>query len=58
MEVFSFLIAVNRVIRGVDIDDDLFRRRVIGFKKEFDEELREFGIFFLRNSIFETGRVV
>ena len=47
---------MNGVICGVDIENDLFRRRGVGFNKEFDEEFGKFGILLFTNSIFETRK--
>ena len=38
IEVPALLIAVNRVVGGIDVDDDLFRRLGVGFEKKLDEE--------------------
>jgi hypothetical protein len=31
IEVSAFLIAVDRIVGGVDVDDELLRRLVVGF---------------------------
>ena len=56
VEVSPFLIAVNAVIGGVNIEDDLFWRGVKRFDEEFDEEFGEGGVFFGCDSIFESGK--
>jgi len=56
IEVSTFLIAMNRVVGRIDIYDDLFRRFVVRFDKQFDKDFGEFCEFFFCDSIFETRK--
>ena len=54
VEVSSFLIAVNAIVRRIEIKNELFRRRVERSYELFDEKFRAFGNFFVGDSIFES----
>jgi hypothetical protein len=38
MEEPAFLVAVQRVVGGIEIENDLARRRLVGFEEEIDEQ--------------------
>ena len=38
MEEPAFLVAVQRIVGGIEIEDDLFGRLLVGFEEELDEQ--------------------
>jgi hypothetical protein len=34
----TFLIAVQRIVRGIQIEDDLLRRLLVGVEEQIDEQ--------------------
>ena len=53
VEVFADLVAVRRIARYVNVDDDFFRRRIVRFEKQLDENFREFGQIIVGDAVFE-----
>jgi hypothetical protein len=39
VEEAAFLVAVQRIIRGVEVEDDLIRRRLVRFEEQRDEQV-------------------
>ncbi len=38
MEEPAFLVAVQRIVGGIEVEDDLFGRLLVGFEEELDEQ--------------------
>jgi len=53
-KVSPLLIAMNKIIGRIDIDDDLFRRRVVGLDEEFDKDFVEITHLLFGDAIFES----
>jgi len=52
--IHCLLVAVNGIFGGINIDNDFFRRCVVRFNEQFDEEFRESRKLFVSDAIFKS----
>ena len=43
MEELAFLVAMQRIVGGIEVEDDLFRGLLVGVEEEIDEQALDRG---------------